>query len=116
MFDLKRPCVACPFRKGEGSGFALKRLGEIRAAVAFQCHATVDYEAPKGQRQGKHPQQCAGLLTVLWREGGEHALNQIGQVAYRLGHLDPAALDPRGEAYDSWAQVLRAHIKGEEPA
>ena len=33
----------------------------------------------------------------------------------RLGHLDPGALDPRGEAYDSWAQVVRAH-NGEEPA
>jgi hypothetical protein len=114
MFNLKRPCVSCPFRRGQGSLFRLRRLGEIRRADAFQCHRTVDYSGEVAD-PGSRPQQCVGLLAVLWREAGERGLNTIGQVAMRLGALDPATLDPEGEAYASWAEVLRAHVNGEEP-
>jgi HNH endonuclease len=45
MFDLKRPCKNCPFRKGVGETFAmpLSRLVQIKDAVAFPCHKTIDY-------------------------------------------------------------------------
>lgn len=56
-----------------------------------------------------HVQQCAGLMAVLHRE---QRPNQIMQVAQRLDVLDPSALDPRGEAYGSWKDVLEAHRKG----
>lgn len=112
MFDLKRPCKTCPFRRGMGSRFALRRarLTEIRRSTAFQCHGTVDYSDEEPQAGGK-PQQCAGLMAVLARERDP---NQIMQVASRLGHLDLDALDPRREAYGSWAAVLKAHLTGEE--
>lgn len=116
MFDLKRPCVTCPFRKGQGSRFQLSpdRLAEIRAAVAFQCHKTVDYDADEGDRAGRagdRPQQCAGLMTILHREGDP---NQIMQVAERLGALDPTRLDPSSEVYASWEVACAAH-QGIEP-
>lgn len=79
MFDLKIPCVTCPFRKGQASGFQLgdERLEEIRRAPAPQCHKTVDYnggdEDPETGEirpdQGDKPQQCAGLMTLLTRMG-----------------------------------------------
>lgn len=110
MFDLKRPCVSCPFRRGQGELFKLPpdRLDEIFDAPAFQCHKTVDYEHfEDGQlRQGDRPQQCAGLMAVLHREGQP---NQIMQVAERLGAFDPDDLDPRNEAYGSMAEVRAAH-------
>lgn len=107
MFDLTRPCVNCPFRKGQGQLFAMhpKRLAEIFAAVAFQCHKTVDY-SDDTPASGNRPQQCAGLMTVLHRSGQP---NQIMQVAERLGHLDPTKLDPKGECYASIAAAKRAH-------
>jgi hypothetical protein len=110
MFDLKRPCSNCPFRKGQGELFAMRldRLEEIKNGDAFQCHKTIDYERfddPRA-RQGDRPQQCAGLMAVLARED---ATSTIMQVAERLGHLDLDALDPEQEAYDSWAAVLAAH-------
>lgn len=111
MFDLKRPCSSCPFRKGVGETFMLRpdRLREIRDAVAFQCHKTVDYSGEDGRgAPGDRPQQCAGLMAVLEREGRE---NQIMQVARRLG-ADLSGLDPDGEAYESWAAVERAHGVG----
>ena len=102
MFDLKRPCVNCPFRRGQGGAFRLDpgRLEEIMTGSAFQCHKTVDYKA------GDRPQQCAGLMAVLRREGED---NQIMQVAERLRAARFDDLDPRGEAYASWAEALAAH-------
>ena len=109
MFDLKRPCVTCPFRKGQGERFRLHpdRISEIVEAQAFQCHKTVDYDADdRAGRAGDRPQQCAGLMAVLHREGRP---NQIMQVAERLTDFDPAGLDPAGEAYQSLADARRAH-------
>jgi len=114
MFDLKRPCVNCPFRRGQGSLFqlALARLREIFSAVAFQCHKTVDYSDDEGAQSGNRPQQCAGLMAVLHRSGKP---NQIMQVAERLGAFDPAAVDPDGDAYGSIREATAAHA-GREPA
>lgn len=107
MFDLTRPCVNCPFRRGQGELFRLghERLTEIFDAPAFQCHKTVDY-ADDEPEAGDRPQQCAGLMAVLFRAG---RANQIMQVAERLGTFDPTMLDPRGEAYGSIAEAVEAH-------
>jgi hypothetical protein len=109
MFKLKRPCANCPFRRGQGELFQLhpERLEEIRTAVAFQCHKTVDYSTDRPD-QGDKPNQCAGLMAVLHREG-QH--NQIMQVAERLNSLNPDELDPDNEAYASWAEVIAAHAE-----
>ena len=113
MFDLKRPCIDCPFRKGVGERFQLPplRLREIKHAVAFQCHRTVDYENfdDDEKRQGKKPQQCAGLMAVLIRED---CPNSIMQVAERFGR-DLSGIDPEREAYESWNEVLKAHCPEE---
>lgn len=110
MFRLQRPCVNCPFRKGQGELFQLReqRLLDIVAATSFQCHKTVDYDTDDDctGRPGDRPQQCAGLMAVLHREGRP---NQIMQVAERLGALDPERLDPQHEAYGSLEEVLKAH-------
>lgn len=116
MFDLKRPCTNCPFKRGNGTKFTLSpdRLEEIKTANAFQCHKTVDYSEigdPK-KRQGDRPQQCAGLMAVL---NYESELNQIMQVAVRLNALVLSDIDPRNEAYSSWDQVMTAHIMEIEP-
>lgn len=109
MFDLKQPCVNCPFRKGQGEKFSLtvERLNEIKDAVAFQCHKTVNYDSEsRAGRAGDHPQQCAGLMAILMREGKP---NQIMQVAQRLTNIDFSDLDPKREAYENWEEVLKAH-------
>lgn len=114
MFDLKRPCNNCPFRKGQGSLFALgaERVAGIVDGPAFQCHKTVDY-SEDAALPGDRPQQCAGLMAVLNRS---NRLNTIMQVASRLGHLSLDALDPDGVAYASVEEATRAHVEGIEPA
>jgi hypothetical protein len=109
MFKLMTPCATCPFRRDTGGQFALSagRLKEIFRADAFQCHKTIDYdefEDPMG-RQGEHPQQCAGLMGLLYREGRP---NTIMQVASRLGALDMNKLDTK-TCFQSFAETIKAH-------
>lgn len=110
MFKLKRPCANCPFKKGQGELFRLgqERVRSIVLGPAFQCHKTVDYsdEEEQGPLAGDKPQQCTGLMAVLYKSGME---NQIMQMAMRLGELDPDTLDPDNEAYDSVTDAEQAH-------
>lgn len=114
MFDLKRPCINCPFRKGVGENFILPeaRIDEIMSADAFQCHKTVEYGQDNyGNQtydQGDKPQQCAGLMAVLHREGKP---NQIMRIAERVGAVTFDDIDPRNEAYASIADVKEANRK-----
>lgn len=109
MFRLKKPCPTCPFRIGVGERFQLdaRRLREIFAAVAFQCHKTVQYGAGEDGEdlRGDHPAQCAGLMGVLHREGQP---NQIMQVGERLGGFDPDQLD-LADVYPTIDAVMAAH-------
>jgi hypothetical protein len=89
--------MSCPFRVGNARKFRFsgERLAQIKDAPAFQCHLTLEGE----------PEQCAGLMSVLAREGQP---NQIMQIAERFGYLDLRKLDPQGAAYASWREVLAA--------
>lgn len=108
MFKLTRPCVNCPFRKGIGERFQLQadRLEEIFNATAFQCHCTVIYDDVDGNgRSGEKPQQCAGLMSLLYRAGRS---NQIMQVGQRLRAFDPGKLD-HSEVYETIEDAMTAH-------
>jgi hypothetical protein len=112
QFKLIRPCATCPFRKGQGAKFAMPRprLRAIFSAVAFQCHKTVDYTKFEDDmaRQGKHPQQCAGLMSILSRAGNENTIMQVG---YRMGHFDSSKLD-HSEVYKTAGTAMAAHDRG----
>ena len=112
MFDITRPCVDCPARKGNGERYQMRRarLESIIEGPAFQCHKTVNYtEDENGDclgEAGSRPQQCAGIMAVLHRSGRHNA---IMQVAIRLDELDPECLDPGNEAYDNIDDMMAAH-------
>lgn len=97
MFDLKRPCANCPFKKGDGELFALgrERVIEIVEAVAFQCHRTFR----------RKPQQCAGLMVLLHRAERPNAIMQIAQ---RLTGFDAGTIDGR-DVYGSIDEAIAAH-------
>lgn len=108
MFDRKRPCANCPFRKGKGAAFLLgkERLEGIRHQEAFQCHKTVDYSENWEGEPGDTPQQCAGLIAILHRE---NTPNTIMQVAQRLIGMDFSEFDPNHDAYECWEDALKDH-------
>lgn len=109
MFKMTRPCDNCPFRKGKGCSFKLgkQRIQDIVDGPSFQCHKTLDYENFDDPiaRQGAHPQQCAGLMSLLSREGKP---NQIMQIGERLGYFDPAKLD-HATVYESINAAMEEH-------
>ncbi len=102
MFDLKKPCNNCPFRKGAGKSFQLPeaRLHEIVNAPAFECHKTTGVMGPRHK-----PQQCAGLMSVLHKE---QRYNEIMKVAMILIDFDPRKLDGR-QTYDSITDCIKDH-------
>lgn len=114
MFKLSRPCTNCPFRRRIGRLFQLhrERLTDIFDGPAFQCHKTLDFDASTidddgdmHAAPGDHPQQCAGLMSLLHRAGRP---NQIMQVGERLGAFDPAKLI-HDDVYSSIRAAVRAH-------
>lgn len=114
MFDLKRPCKDCPFRRSRAGAYRLKpeRLEEIRTATAFQCHKTADYSAGDDEgRSGDKPQQCAGLMAVLH---AQKTPNQIMQVAQRLISYDPGRIETL-DTFPTWEDVQKAHGRQEDP-
>lgn len=112
MFDMKSPCLKCPFRKGMGDKFQLgeDRVRDIVESTAFQCHNTVQYGWDECDEPvtaaGDNPQQCAGLMAVLMRE---RSPNPIMRLAIGLGYLDPTKLDPDSLAYDTLEEAIDAH-------
>lgn len=112
MFKLRRPCPTCPFRRGQGRLFELRRerLLEILRGPAFQCHKTVDYAERSEGQPGDKPQQCAGLMAFLWRLGRP---NQIMQVAERLAGVDFERLD-RSDVYADLAELFGEHCPKED--
>lgn len=111
MFDLKRPCKTCPFLRVNEDKFRLHRarIEGIAKGAAFQCHSTAVYDQDDGEgRAGGKPQQCAGLMSVLHKEGRQ---NQITQVATRLIGYDPGRIDGSG-TYDTIAETIAAHDGG----
>lgn len=109
MFDLKRPCVNCPFRVSVAGTFLLgaDRVTEIVRATAFQCHKTVAYDQwdDPVKRQGEKPQQCAGLMALLHRAAEPNAIMQVGE---RTGYFDPAGL-VLDDTFASIADAVAAH-------
>jgi len=85
VFDLKKPCKDCPFRASNGRRFALNpdRIEEIANATAFQCHKTLDGV----------PQQCAGVMSVLHKDGKPNAIMQVAErmTDWRAKNLDHSA-------------------------
>ncbi len=112
MFDLRRPCKDCPFRKDNGGNFQLgeMRVREITDAVAFQCHKTVVYGDGKNFDRGDNPQQCAGLMALLHKEGRPNA---IMQVAKRLNCFDASVIDG-SQVYNSVKEAIAAHTRTTE--
>lgn len=106
MFDLKAPCSECPFKRDNAGMFEFSeaRINEIVSAVAFQCHKTIQYDAPYGVKI-KKPQQCAGLMALLHAEGKP---NQIMQVAERLEGFDASKISTNN-TFKTVREAIKAH-------
>lgn len=112
-FDLTSPCNECPFRNdGVPFGLAEERVWEILGGndahpwptPSFPCHKTLHYDNGGKGRAHYKSQQCAGVMIILTRE---NRLNDILQVAERLGVWRRSDLDMTSPVYASAAEAAR---------
>jgi len=95
MFDLKKPCPDCPFRKDVKQYLRPGRMTEIMEDLesdkTFSCHKHLP-------RDGKKEQHCAGALLYLEAQNNP---NQMMRIAERFNAYDKDALHTEIEIYAS---------------
>jgi hypothetical protein len=120
-FDLRKPCIQCPFRPAAGGYLNEERAREIAEAVTegnvtFTCHKTIsgehdDEDEYEGTyRPGSDDQMCAGAMAFVDKLG---AANQMLQIAERLGLRDPQRLLPEAldDVYESVDVMAAGHAR-----
>jgi hypothetical protein len=129
-FDLRKPCVDCPFRKDALAGWlGRERAQEIADALTkedktFACHKTVahhDIEVEEGDidqaeydEELANRQHCAGAIAMVEAEG---AANSMLQVSERLGIRDPERVTAEGRelSFDSVEDFVARHTNDRRP-
>lgn len=116
MFDLKKPCKLCPFRKDIDPFLGRARAQEIadglRADGTFYCHQTVEYDDDHWDEDGSYfdngeEQHCAGAALCLEHE---ERPNQMMRIAERIGAYDRTKL--KGDVFESLKDFEDHHGSG----
>lgn len=114
-YDLRRPCVHCPFRSDVPGYLRRARAEEIATSIAggaeFPCHETTveDPEDESNNMPTARSQFCAGALIVMEHL---HAPNQIVRIAERTNVFDPDRLDMRAPVFDNFIAFVEHHGVG----
>jgi hypothetical protein len=111
-YDLKRPCIDCPFLRGKAF-LRSARARQIATDVlvrgqTFSCHKTLDYSGEGEPRDTKHTQHCAGALIMCENAGRP---NQMMRIAERLGMYDASKLDMQADVYRTPTEMAAGHGK-----
>lgn len=99
-FDIKKPCVDCPFLKGSSTNESLEdgRIEDIVHDVindyTFQCHKTLDFVNEKAE-----PQHCGGAL-VFMEKNFPNRVNNPMRMAERFGIYNKNELDMESDVID----------------
>lgn len=105
-FEMKKPCVTCPFRSDKKFFFSRGRVREIQKSLelyTFNCHKTVDYDDCKPvSYQESH---CAGALILLEKTGRPSLLMRLAQ---KFGWYDPTKLDMKASVYESFEEMAQS--------
>jgi len=112
-FDLRSPCVTCPFRTDVVPFLHPDRAAEILHAIThdkdFICHKTVHHDSESGDHI-PHPgeQHCAGALIFLERLGRP---NQMMRIAERLRFYDRKQLRMDSPVFATARAMIKAQSK-----
>lgn len=106
LFDVKKPCVDCPFRK---DGIMLEslsdgRIEEILTNVLeedgfFSCHKTIDYSDENFRRLQNGNHFCAGALIAI-EKADKTLANRNTRLGRIFGIYDPANLSGHDEVIE----------------
>ena len=122
-YDMKRPCLHCPFRTDDAairfSGRA--RAEEIEASAylfGFPCHTTADYvedahgfDDRAGYVFGDGSQHCAGSIIMLLKAYCGRPWPGIGDDVRLLARLT-ATVDLDAPVFDTPDDFIRANECG----
>jgi hypothetical protein len=104
-YDMKKPCEACPFRRGTAMRLRSGRVEEIVGGMLhpsggeFPCHKTIiNHDDDDGFEETKHTKHCAGAL--IFAEKNEKATQGM-RFAERFNAYNPVALMADQEVVDS---------------
>jgi hypothetical protein len=98
-WDLRKPCVDCPFLRSNMQKFNFtydraEQLADVARMSTFDCHKTVDFvedeNGESDQRRTAKTQVCAGSLIAM--ELDEES-SQMMRIAERTGVYDHTKLD-----------------------
>lgn len=109
-FDLRVPCIDCPFRReggcriGRGHAAAIvDMMLEQGAGGCFPCHKTTE---ATGQPPGRE-QHCAGALIFAELRNRR---TQAMQIAQRIGWYFPELLSGAADLFGSVEELLEAQF------
>lgn len=122
MFELKKPCDNCPFRRSGGVRLTSGRIADIAGMMlsedggAFWCHKTTDSVDDdldsSGHRSTIKSQHCAGALIFAEKNG---VTTQAMRIAKTLDLYRPdMVLDDQttvDQVFDSLAEMLETQCR-----
>lgn len=120
-FDMKRPCVHCPFRTDETAIRFASQERALEIALTgllhgFPCHTTADYiDEDEPQRQagyvfGNSSQHCVGYLIMQLNEDDRTPWPGIDNDDAILNHIKQN-VDPTAPVFASMNDFLKANAR-----
>lgn len=112
-FDMKTPCLQCPFRSDVHLYISADRAEEILDAITnggqtFACHKTTEFADDGEHVPSAGEQHCAGALILL--EKIERP-NQMMRIMERLGEYDRTRLDMDAPVYEDPDAMIDAYVE-----
>lgn len=114
-YDLRKPCLGCPFRTDVEPYLAAERAEEIIEAITrrqqtFACHKHTRFDEDEEGESVNVPhsddQHCAGALILLERM---EMPNQMMRISERLGLYDRTKLHMDAPVYEDADEMLEAY-------
>jgi hypothetical protein len=110
-FDLRSPCVQCPFRHDIEFYLGRGRVRDIYDSLtlgdaSFSCHKTTHFDDDGHYDPDGSEQHCAGAMIMLIKQRGYG--NQIMRIAERLDLFDPDQLDLNAPVFECVEDMIDA--------
>ncbi|WP_336769766.1 hypothetical protein [Bacillus bombysepticus] len=98
MYELKKPCPSCPFRKNTIMKLSENRLPTIVRSIEsnsiFPCHNTIDYEKQTDENSDnfivdhEKNKMCAGAMIFMKKDNRYSRRLELAEEAGYIKHED----------------------------
>lgn len=113
MFDLKKPCDKCPFRKtAQKRWLGRQRATEIAEGIggdthaSFSCHKTNGFDRNGVTTEIETSQHCAGAMIVLDKINNPNIMMRRGAI-HKV--FDAGQLKDKTKVFDTLGEFVEHH-------